>query len=366
MAQEVDESTEQEAPPAVVPVAAAPGVPKDDDEDMVLDLKGLLKNRKGQPSTISEVLPYVILTDMMDRRQDRAEERQWRREQRALKGNAAQVPPSPEVKELENQVKTLSQTVTSLLDSMKEKEKKSEQAAFVTGVVKETTASIMPTLNALATRLQAIETKTATAPATSSDVEELKEIRDSLRGVVDKIGETAGSKGVNMENLTQVMDVIEKLEKRFGKGAGAGEVDVKTMAISAVTEVGKELIAAYRDVSAQGGGETAAQQPGAADASAASATVIQTMIKRQVQTYVMQRMEEGATTLNVQKAAADLGISAPQVVWAYQQLEKEGWFQVKGKPGERREKTEQETTAAAPEAAAAAHESDQVFHVQET
>lgn len=363
MAQEEEPQLPTEQPQSR---AAAPPVivEEKEEEGEIFSLKDLITRRGkgGQPTTLNDILPYVILSDMMDRREDRREERRWRNEQRTKAADAPRNTASPEIVRVESQITSLSQTVDGLVKMMGEKEQKAEQVAFVQGVVKETADKILPEITAVSQRLQALEQRAATAPSSSEDVSELKSIRGSLQGIVDKIGETAGAKGMNITDLENIMSVIEKLEKHFDKGS-EGEVSPTTMAISTFGEIGKELVSAYKEISAQKveRGEAGSQH---ASAPAAPATAIQAIIKRQVQDYVVQRMQAGSTKIDVNQAAADLGISAEQVVWAYNQLAKEGWFQIQGQKtkGKEEEKPEPRGQERQPEeAVAAAEASDQIF-----
>jgi DNA-binding transcriptional regulator YhcF (GntR family) len=90
---------------------------------------------------------------------------------------------------------------------------------------------------------------------------------------------------------------------------------------------------------------------------------MQNIIKRQVQNYILQRMKAGATALNVQQAAKDLGLTPGQIVWAYQTLMQEGWFHVKSSKGKVKEtvQPQEEETGTETGTETATAESDQVF-----
>jgi predicted transcriptional regulator len=78
-------------------------------------------------------------------------------------------------------------------------------------------------------------------------------------------------------------------------------------------------------------------------------------------------MEAGATQMNVQQTAQELGLTPGQVVWAYNQLMKEGWFHVrtaqktKGKMKVKQTVPQPQTGEETETEEGASEESDQVF-----
>jgi hypothetical protein len=329
-------------------------------EEPVFDLRSLLSSKKGAPFGTGEVMAYAILADIMDRREDRREERMWKREQRM---NPSSNKSSPEVEAIKTELGELRKTVTALADIIKTKEQTEAQKQFVEGVVKQTTGSIMPELQKVSERLEALEAQATSTPQ-PTETAELKEIRDSLKSVTDKLGEKVGAKGLTLNDVTDLIDVIETLEKRVVKKGEGGEVDYKTMAVSTVGEIGKELVSAWRDISTTPKTAEGAYQPSQPET---PASTMQNIIKRQVQNYILARMEAGATQMNVQQAAQELALTPGQIVWAYNQLMKEGWFHV-GIPS-KKGKVKVKQTVQEPQTAektetpeeGASEESDQVF-----
>jgi len=330
--------------------------PEEKREEPVFNLGDLLKGRKGQQFAVGEVMAYAVLADIMDRREDRREERRWRMEQRA---NPQQKTPSPEVEAVKTQLSELQKTVVDLAETITGKEQTEAQQKFVEGVVQKTTGQILPSVQALQQRFEGLEQKIKLPEAPSpSESAEAKAIREELVKIADKIGESAGTKGTDITQLTGILDAVDKIEERLQSRIkkGEGEVDAKTMAISTVGEIGKELIGAYKDVATQSAIGFEEKQP------ETPASTMQAIIKRQVQNYITQQMQAGATTMNVQEAAKALGLTTGQVTWAYQQLMKEGWFHVsipkqKGKVKE----TGQVQTGETEGTPAIEGESDQVF-----
>jgi len=305
---EQGEETEQVAPTAPRPA--------EKEESRPFDLGELLRSRKkGEGVGFWETLAYMDY-------QDRKEERAWRREQTERNTKNPPTPTSsPEVEGLKKEVSDLKETVSELLKAIRSRARDEAQEKFVAGVVKQTTDQIMPRLEDLSNRLEAFEKKGE--PAETS---ELTEIRDSLQGIVDQIGEKVGAKGMTLSDVEQLMGIIESIEKRFHKGGGeGGEVDYKTTAVSTIGEIGKELITAYREIETSKSGGGGFEVP----KEETPASTMQTIIKRQVQNYLTTRMKAGAVTFNVAEAAKELGLTPGQIVWAYKALMKEGFFQVK-------------------------------------
>jgi len=347
MTEEVSTETEEEAPPPAPP----PRPPSE--EKPIFNLEDLLRARRGKGEGVGfwEVLAYL---DYKDRR----EEREWRRaEMETMKRSPQSSSPNPDVEALKTQVSELQQTVGDLLETIRSERQEKAQKDFVEGVVKQTTDKIMPSLEALKERLEAYEKIPTTEPTETS---ELKEIRDSLKEITDKIGEKIGAKGLTLTDVDQLLGVIETLEKRIGKKGEGGEVDYKTMAVSTVGEIGKELITAYRDIATSGGRTEGFEAP----QTETPASTMQTIIKRQVQNYITQRMTVGATKMNIQEAAKELGLTPGQVMWAYQTLMKEGWFHVEvPSKGKRKVKQHEVPEEASPTETS---EEEQVFNPPET
>lgn len=347
---------ETEETPETLP--APPQEGEEEKEEPVFDLKSLLSSKKGGKMELSDVLAYTMITDVMERREDRREERQWRRERReGLQPNPTGK--SPEVESLKGEISELRKIVESLAGTITTQQQNEAQKTFVTGVVKQTTDTIMPELQKVSERLEALEAQAASTPQPTTETAELREIRDSLKSVTDKLGEKIGAKGLTLNDVTELIDVIKVLEERVVKKS-EGEVDFRTMAVSTVGEMGKELITAYKEISTAKAEGAGAQPP----QETTPASAMQNIIKRQVQNYIVQRMEAGATTINVANAAQELALTPGQVAWAYNQLMKEGWFHVRT-PSKMKGKVKQPVqgpqTGEETETEGASEESDQVF-----
>jgi len=345
-----EESTEETLPETL------PSPPQEEErEEPVFDLRSLLSSKKGAQFGTGEVMAYAILADIMDRREDRREERMWKREQRM---NPSSSKPSPEVDALKTEVSELRKSISDMLETLRGKEQAEAQKAFVEGVVKQTTDKIMPELESVKEKLEEYDEKLASGqkPESSS----LEELKQTLQNMTDKIGEKVGASGKSLSDVVsdvdKLMALVDAIEKRMRRGEG-GEVDYKTMTVSTLGEIGKEMISAYRDV-ATASREFESQPP----KQETPASTMQTIIKRQVQNYILQRMETGATTMNVQQAAQELALTPGQVAWAYNQLMKEGWFHVRT-PQKTKGKVKQtvQEPQTGEETETASEESDQVF-----
>jgi len=302
-------------------VPRPPPSEEEKEEKRPFNLAELMRSRrKGEGPGFWETLAYMDY-------QDRKEERAWRREERerATK-NTPQTSASPDVEALKKEVGDLKDTVSDLLETIRSQQQEKAQKEFVDGVVKSTTDKIMPELQAVKQKLEEYDQRLAKGEPPEFSLEELKE---SLVDAIDRLGEKAGAGGKTLTDVVgdvdKLLGVVESIEKRIRKGEG-GEVDYKTMAVSTVGEIGKELITAYKEIeTSKSGGLGSAEVPPAET----PASTMQTIIKRQVQNYLTQRMTAGAVTFNVAEAAKELGLTPGQIVWAYKELMKEGFFQVK-------------------------------------
>jgi len=347
----------EENPPETLP--APPQEEAEEREEPVFDLKSLLSSKKGGKMELSDVLAYTMITDVMERREDRREERQWRRERReGQQTNSASK--SPEVESLKGEISELRKIVENLAGTIQSQQQNEAQKTFVEGVVRQTTDKIMPDLQAIKDKLAEYDEKLATGEQPSTSLEDIK---TAFVEAIDKMGEKVGAGGKTLTDVSsdvdKVLSLIETVEKRLKRGEG-GEVDYRTMTVSTLGEIGKEMISAYRDV-ATASREAESGQPPKQET---PASAMQTIIKRQVQNYIVQRMEAGATTLNVQEAATTLGITVGQVSWAYNQLMKEGWFHVRTpqkKKGKVKQPVQEPQTGEETETEGASEESDQVF-----
>lgn len=218
--------------------------------------------------------------------------------------------------------------MTELLSKQREEDK---EKAFAENVIESVNAKILPQIQALQAQVNTLATQPQ-PPAAPGRLEEYKELSASLKEAVDKMGEKAGAKSLTLADVDPLLAIIERLEAKFRKEP-AGEFDWKTATVSGITEMGKEAITAYREVesakAASGGGQGQPQAP--------PNTEMQTIIKRQVQNYILQRLQTGAATMNIQEAARALGLTPEQVAWAFQTLTAEGWINVKV-PGQQKGK----------------------------
>ena len=345
----------EETPPETLP--APQQEEAEEREEPVFDLKSLLASKKGGKMEMGDVMSYAILTDIMERREDRREQREWKREVRERERANPPSKSSPEVESIKGEISGLRKIVESLAGTIQSQQQNEAQKTFVEGVVKQTTDKIMPDLQAIKDKLAEYDEKIASGEQPSTSLEDIKQ---AFVEAIDRMGEKVGAGGKTLTDVSsdvdKVLSLIETVEKRLKRGEG-GEVDYKTMTVSTLGEIGKELISAYRDVSTLSRGAESGQPKQETPASA-----MQSIIKRQVQNYIVQRMEAGATILNVQEAATTLGITVGQVTWAYNQLMKEGWFHVRTPQKKTKGKVKESAgSQTGEETETGAEESDQVF-----
>lgn len=212
-------------------------------------------------------------------------------------------------------------TMTELISKQRATE---EQKEFATNIIESVNAKIIPMIQNVQSQVYEIA-KQPPPPAAPDRSEEYKELSKALREAVDKMGEKAGAKSLTLADVDPILSIMEKIEARFKKEP-AGEFDWKTATVSTLGEMGTEAIKAYREVEAA---KASSIIPGQPQSPAPVNTEMAAIIKRQVQNYILQRLQTGAATMNIQEAAKALGLTPEQVAWAYQTLTAEGWINVK-------------------------------------
>lgn len=224
-----------------------------------------------------------------------------------------------EINVLKENVQAMRETFKSMMDTQRDK-------ALMETITRQTITQLTPLqtqIHAMQQQLSAMAEKTHPAEASTT---ELHEVSRNLKDAVDKLGEKAGAKALTIADVDPILVLLERLEK-YSKKEPTGEFDWKTQTVSTLGEIGTEAIKAVKEIQSvkTGGGIEAsgvmAQTPKNPE--------MQAIIKRQVQNYIMQRMKTGAITMNIMEAAANLGLTSQQVMWAYQTLMQEGWINVK-------------------------------------
>jgi hypothetical protein len=217
----------------------------------------------------------------------------------------------------------LKQSVANVMELLSKQRADEKEKAFAESVIQSVNANITPQLQALQAQVDALA-KQPPPPTAPDRTDEIKEISSSLKEAVDKLGEKAGAKSLSLADVDPILSIIDRLEQKFHKEP-TGELDWKTATVSTLGEIGKEAVSAYRDVAQAKAASTAGQ----GQVPAPGNSEMQTVIKRQVQNYILQRIQSGAATMNIQEAAQTLGLTPEEVGWAYQTLMSEGWINVK-------------------------------------
>jgi len=228
---------------------------------------------------------------------------------------------------IKNELGALKQELAEIRATLKSTQETEKEKLLTEGVAKAVSAQVMPLIKNLETNVSTLEEQISARPmpAVSEGSETLEGIRHELKAAVDKMGEVAGAKQVTLQDVDSLVTVIEKLERFYKKEPG-GEFDWRTQAISSGTEIGKELITAYKDIETSKGSSSEVSQ---VTQPAPPSVEMQNVIKRQVQNYIMQRLHTGAATMNLKECAQTLGLTVQQVAWAYQTLMAEGWINVR-------------------------------------
>lgn len=324
----------QPGPDASLPITAG-AVSEEENDPFMNSLATLAKKGGGE---MAEVMAYSMLMDIQERREDRREDRKWKAEQREKANSNTRNPESEAVK---SELSDLKETVNTLVETMKKKEEEKTQKEFAEGVVTNVTSQIMPTLQALQKRVDGMDTVLSQPNA---DVG--KEMKEAIEALGDKLATKVSGGKITVDDFEPVLSLIDRLESRFKKGESGSELDWRNVAVNTLGEIGKEVVATVRDIettkAGKGGeerrevGETKPEPP------------MHGIIKRQLQNYILSKLQAGATQLNIPEAAQQLGLTEKQVFQAYQALTKEGWFKtIEG--SEQPERTETEIRTQEPQ-----------------
>ena len=341
--------TQPEQPPEQPP----PTLPEE--ERPIIDLNKILaalRTGKGGGLGVAEA---IMLMDFIDRR----EEREWRR-QMMMRQREQHNSPSPEIQNLQQQINQLTQTVKTLMETIQKKSQEDAQRKFVEQLTQNITSQILPKIETLENRISQIEQQAQQLreAGKTEEASSLEVLAKELREAVEKLGEKAGASQVTLADLESLLDIYDRIEKRLGPKS-TGEVDWRAVGINTVQELGKELIGAFREIETTKRQATAQQQAYVSP----EAQRMRSVIKEQLKAYILRKMKAGATMLNVAEAAKDLGLTPQQIVEAYQELAREGWFHVKipqEKPPVGKEEVPKTETAKT-EAEAETYEGEQVF-----
>lgn len=239
--------------------------------------------------------------------------------------------PSTEIPEaFKSEMDGLKEQVSTLTELMSKQRADEHEKAFGESVVASVNATILPQLQSLQAQVDAIA-KQPPPPTAPDRTEEMKDISNSLKEAVDKLGEKAGAKQLTLADVDPLLGIIDKVQEKFKKEP-TGDMDWKAATVSTLGETLTEAVKAYREVEVTKANALAGTAGGQPQVQPPQNAEMQTVIKRQVQNYILQRLQTGAITMNIQEAARALGLTQEQVAWAYQTLMNEGWINVKTAP----------------------------------
>ena len=330
----------QPGPDASLPVTSAVASREDSEEENDPFMNSLTALAKKGGGEMGEVMAYSMLMDIQERREDRREDRRYKQDQRQKTNSDKSNPATVAVK---TEISDLKKTVNSLVESLKEKERDKAQKEFAEDVTTTILGKVMPALDNLQNRVSTMETG-ATPDAN---------IATEMKEAIEALGETLATKvkvgNIQVDDFEPIFSLIDRLEARMKKGESSGELNWQTVAVNTIGEVSKEAITAARDIekARAGAPETLEERQTAENK---PKPVMRGIIKRQLQNYILTKMQGGATQLNIPSAARQLGLTQQQVFQAYQDLVKEGWFQTVTQGSEQPEQgTETQIEAQAPE-----------------
>jgi hypothetical protein len=247
------------------------------------------------------------------------------------KKEKAEIP--EEVKnEMADMRKQLQETQALLKQQTEEKREKERSQEIINTINAEINPQIDRIRQQIETLTSSLQARAAEAPPPVQPQQstELKEITENLRDAIEKFGEKAGAQKLNLDDLNVFLSTMETIEKRLKKEP-TGEFDWKATVASTIGEIGREAVSVFKDIqvarSQQPSSIPPQQQPQAVE--------MQQVIKRQVQNFILTKLNQGATEMNMQEAAQATGLSLEQVNWAYNILVSEGWL----KPGKQQPQT---------------------------
>ena len=272
-----------------------------------------------------------------------------------MKGEPGQSKQTEIPETLRNELGNLKTGLTGLQQSLETMRNTEKEKAMMDAIIGQVNAQITPQIQSLQTQVGELAKRPETPPPQPSRSEDLLEIREELRKVTDKLGEKAGAQKITLDDVDSLVTVLDKFEK-FYKKEPSGEFDWRAATVSTFGEVGKEFISAYKEIQTSKSSSEAPQIQ-----TQTPAAEMQAIIKRQVQNYIMQRLKAGAAQMNIQEAAATLGLTPQQVAWAYQTLMNEGWINVRVPTPSKPERKMRETIETAEETTPSTEEAQTIF-----
>jgi hypothetical protein len=279
---------------------------------------------------MDKYMPYIIFMSGMGKMMVAGSEPQHPQQQESSQNNHREKAELPE--EFKNDMAALKEQVAATQALLREQAEDKKQKDFAEGIIASVHSNINPQIDALRGQ---VESLAATLQAKANEPQaqvpapqslEMKEISQSLKDLGDKLSVKAEQKSLSLGDLDTVMGTLETLEKRLKKDVPAGEFDWKSTTINTLGEIGREAIIAFKDMQtgrqppAYGPPGPQQQTPGM------SAAERQEIVNRQMKNYILQKINQGAQTLDLQDAAKTLGASFNEVNIAYQILVKEGWI----------------------------------------
>jgi phage host-nuclease inhibitor protein Gam len=277
-------------------------------------------------------MPMILMMNMM--KGMASGEMPQQRERQNEPPPTFEIPPEYKAK-MDNIEAQLAQTQALLQQQTEEKRQKEHDELIITSV----NQSFAPQLEALhaevsslTQNLQAMaQVKVTEAPSSDS----MKEITRKLDDLQSQLSLKKESAKLSLDDVSTVLGTLETIEARIKKEVPAGEFDWKTGALNSISEIGKEVIGAVRDLNIarvnapQASPSMAPQGMQQQSANLQPATDKQVAIQK-LQNYIMQNLQKGIQEIRMEEATKALGLTPQQVLEAYNELQKAGYIKQSG------------------------------------
>lgn len=280
-----------------------------------VDTAGMLSTthfggRKDEMDEMKEIMRFGMRMNMTMRALDQAfRGGNMETESSSVKELRAKVERMEKRSEFEAQLAPLKQQLNTLTEQIKELSKK-PKTPEESAALKEVRGSI----EKINERFEKKEERDAFAA-------EMKGMRDDLKNYADKIGGGGAGKGEVgdvFDQAIKLMDKISEVTKKYGGSVGEGELDWKAAAITTVGEIGTEAIRAAREImSGKEAEEEVARE-------VKKEKVSERIIDRKVLNYIREHAAAGATEINTNEVAKELGLHPDQVLDSYKRLRDKG------------------------------------------
>ena len=173
----------------------------------------------------------------------------------------------------------------------------------------------------------------STTPPDAKRTSDILELATSIKDGMEKMAENIGKGQLGLSEVDTLIATVEKLKGILPTTKEESELSPTTMAISAASEVGREIIKEY--------GKIRRHEEEEDLSTGRKAPVKQRVIERQVLHYVNRALESGKGEIDAYVAAEELGCTPEEVLIAVESLTKKGLIRYE-KPSETRPRDKEE------------------------